>query len=47
MCCGEFSKLEIGDILDCRESVNGSMANQMVLVVSARQIGIISSQTES
>ena len=44
---GGFSKLEMGLVLNCRRSVNGSMAKQMAGLDSARQIGLFTTQTES
>ena len=35
-----FLKLEIGDVFDCRQSVNTSMARQMVLLYSGRRLGL-------
>ena len=40
-------KLEMGDVLDCRQSVNKSMAKQMVFLDSAHQIGLFTAQFES
>ena len=36
-----LKKLEMGDVFDCRQSVNRSMAKQMVLLDSAHQIGLL------
>ena len=35
-----FLKLESGDVFDCRQSVNRSMDEQMVLLDSARRVGL-------
>ena len=43
---GAFFILEMGDVLDCRESVNGSMSKQMVLVGSTCQVGLFIAQIE-
>jgi hypothetical protein len=42
-----LKKLEMGDVFDCRQSVNRSMAKQMVLLDSAHQIGLFTAQFES
>ena len=35
-----LKKLEMGDVFDCRQSVNRSMDKQMVLLDSARRLGL-------
>ena len=35
-----FYKSEMGDVFDCRQSVNRSMAKQMVLLDSRGRIGL-------
>ena len=35
-----FRKVEMGDVFDCRQSVNRSMAKQMVLLHSGRRLGL-------
>ena len=35
-----LKKLEMGDVFDCRQSVNTSMARQMVLLYSGRRLGL-------
>ena len=41
VCCGFcFTKWEIGDVIDCRQSVNSSMDKQMALLDSRRRIGL-------
>ena len=35
-----LKKLEMGDVFDCRQSVNRSMAKQMVLLHSGRRLGL-------
>ena len=35
-----FLKLESGDVFDCRQSVNRSMAKQMVVLDSRGRIGL-------
>ena len=42
-----LKKLEMGDVFDCRQSVNRSMAKQMVVLYSAHQIGLFTAQIES
>ena len=42
-----FLKLEMGDVFDCRQSVNSSMDKQMVLLDSAHQIGLFTAQIGS
>ena len=42
-----LKKLEMGDVFDCRQSVNRSMAKQMVLLDYAHQIGLFTAQIES
>ena len=37
-----LKKLEMGDVFDCRQSVNRSMAKQMVLLDSRGRIGLFS-----
>ena len=44
---GDFSKLEMGLVLNCLRSVNGSMAKEMVVFYSARPIGLFTAQIES
>ena len=42
-----LKKLEMGDVFDCRQSVNRSMAKQMVLLDYVHQIGLFTAQIES
>ena len=44
---GDFSKLEMGDVLNFRQSVNGAMAQEVVLLDSAHQIGLSAGLVES
>ena len=45
VCCGFcFTKSEIGDVIDCRQSVNSSMARRMVRLDSRRRIGFFTTQ---
>ena len=42
-----FRKLEMGVVLNFRQSVNGPMAQEVVLLDSAHQIGRFAAQIES
>jgi len=44
---GVFLKLERGDVSDCRHSVSGSMAKQMVFFDLVHRIGLYTGQIDS